>query len=413
MVGLLEMGLFLFCCCSLVFPTQGACLRLVSRSTKCRGDQSSSFFPLFKTVMSLDIPLPATPAEAKALVNSLRSKPENKLCFDCPAKNPSWCSVTYGIFLCMDCCGRHRGMGVHVSFMRSTELDEWKPEEARRMAAGGNGPARDYFKQHGCSDAKGRYTTIAAQMYKKRLDKICAGDIVSGFNESGLQRQGSDWHSPSTPTTETVHTFNSASPVSPLTTPVEDKSPTMTNVVAISSTTVIGKKPLGVGAKGPAKKKGLGGVAKVEGTLEEASGANIPATLLSDAEPAKPAAKASAGGLGSATVSYASSAASNSTASNPRGRFYGIGSDSAANANQLSSNPGPNTVTYSSAPRQGPDYGGVGSSPYTPQAQHDDGPSGFQETMWQIGDAWASLKEKAARSQESIGGKIKDYLDDL
>lgn len=59
--------------------------------------------------------------------------PENAHCADCRRSGPTWASVNLGVFLCMGCAGVHRGLGTHVSKVRSCRLDTWLAGEVDMM----------------------------------------------------------------------------------------------------------------------------------------------------------------------------------------------------------------------------------------------------------------------------------------
>lgn len=150
---------------------------------------------------------------------AIQKKKGNDACCDCGSPSPQWASPKFGIFLCLNCAGLHRGLGVHISFVRSVTMDAFKPAEIERMRFGGNSGWKKFWADNAEGEEREmpweaeavprRYPGYLGEQYKENLTcRVEGREFVMG------ERKEVERKAPPKPSVESADGSRSGTPLS-------------------------------------------------------------------------------------------------------------------------------------------------------------------------------------------------------
>ncbi|KAI3441562.1 Arf-GAP domain-containing protein [Psidium guajava] len=161
-------------------------------------------------------------AHHRKILEGLLKLPENRECADCKTKGPRWASVNLGIFVCMQCSGIHRSLGVHISKVRSATLDTWLPEQVAFIQSMGNEKANSYWEAElpPNYDRVGIENFIRAKYEEKRW--VSRDGKPNSLSRGHEEKDTVQWQRPSE---RSAQRFSSQAPFTNHSNPVPPKGP--------------------------------------------------------------------------------------------------------------------------------------------------------------------------------------------
>ena len=106
------------------------------------------------------------------VLNQIMSIEGNNICIDCQAPNPTFVSINNAVFLCENCAYIHKGLGSHISLIKSLINEPLTLMEIALLRIGGNVRFDNLVKEYGIQqeqDKQFKYKLQFAEYYRSLL----------------------------------------------------------------------------------------------------------------------------------------------------------------------------------------------------------------------------------------------------
>merc|ERR1712179_70180 len=129
-------------------------------------------------------------AASRKKLKEVRSQNGNNICVECGKLNPQWISVTYAIWMCIECSGKHRSLGLHLSQVKSITMDKWTQKEIERVEMGGNRAMREFIETHESTydetwSLEEKYQSQLLALYRDKIVEVEVEQPPSTFGRLG------------------------------------------------------------------------------------------------------------------------------------------------------------------------------------------------------------------------------------
>lgn len=114
-------------------------------------------------------------------INKIINIDGNNRCVDCGSDDPQWASMNNSVFVCLNCAGIHRSLGVEISYIRSLVIDNWDNDQLKKLSIGGNNRfisnledfdiiTKDNYISLNSETIKKKYKYVASEYYRSLLN---------------------------------------------------------------------------------------------------------------------------------------------------------------------------------------------------------------------------------------------------